>query len=742
MKDADFSRSLDAFFYERQPADLSNCDREPVHFVGAAQAEGALLIVMPGDGTVVASSENLAAQLGREVPPFPCRLEAVLPEQASELREAAGRSNHQHILLRDMVHAPGGDFQAVYHEHREYGFVELVPDGDMSVPAYREKLRILRRFCARIMQATTFDEALALTAEAGRALTGFARVKIYEFQPDWSGKVVAESKADHMPSYKGLLFPDSDIPQQARFLMKMVPYRGIASVHDNVSALTPPRTPAKEPFDLSWSVLRSVSTMHTLYLRNMGVAASFSASLVSRGQLWGLIACHNDKPGFLPFDLWGAVQDLAEALMAKLEQVRSIDEAALLSELRSIEEQVADVVRSKGSVEKSVADVLPHLRTFLKADGFAFQYGTNLYTEGEVPPDELIQELLDWATTKVPGTTFLTNRLADEWPAARAFKDVACGVLIEPVSLHRVCHLIWFRTPVTKTAHWAGNPTKMSTRAEADGTATLLPRNSFAVWAQQHADESEPWTEAEVSAAREILKSVLDIVASQLQLTRSNTNLETFAYAAAHDLKTPLRHIGLVLQMLRAGELEDEAETMKMLDLAAASSERLHSLVESLLKYLALQSKKVEMTDVHLDEVMTEVARLLGPALSDAAATLDAAALPTVKGNRELLTTLLMNLVGNALKYREPSRALHISVRGSTLHNRYELAVADNGPGVPTEHAKSIFEPLKRLHRYQDVPGTGLGLAVCQRIAELHHGTIALDTEYPAGARFLVRLKK
>ena len=742
MKDDDFSRSLDAFFYERQQADLTNCDREPVHFVGAVQAEGALLVVEPSDATVIASSENLGARLGREVPPFPCRLEAVLPEHAAELREMAGHTTHQHVLLSDVIHTPGGRFQAVYHEHREYGFVELVPEGTMSVPEYREKLRTLRRFCARIMQATTFDQALDLTAEAGRALTGFARVKVYEFQRDWSGKVVAESKADHMPSYKGLLFPDSDIPQQARFLMKMVPYRGIASVDDDTSPVTPSRTPAKEPFDLSWSVLRSVSSMHTLYLRNMEVAASFSASLVSRGELWGLIACHHDEPGFLPFDLWGAMQDLAEALMAKLEQVRSIDEAALLTELRSIEEQVADVVRSKGSVERSVADVLPHLRTFLKADGFALQYGPNLYTEGEVPPDDLIQQLLDWATQKVPGATFLTNKLAEQWPAASAFKDVACGVLIEPVSLHRVCHLIWFRAPVTKTARWAGNPTKTLTRAEADGTATLLPRNSFAVWAEQHADESEPWTAAEVSAAREILKNVLDIVASQLQLTRSNANLETFAYAAAHDLKTPLRHIGIVLDMLRTGELEDEAETMKMVDLAAASSERLQGLVESLLKYLALQSKKVEMTDVDLDDVMSEVTRLLEPALAEATATIGVDTLPTVKGNRALLSTLLMNLVGNAIKYREPSRALHISVHGLNLPHRYELAVADNGQGVPAEHAKSIFEPLKRLHRYQDVPGTGLGLAVCQRIAELHHGTIALDTNHEPGARFVVRLKK
>jgi light-regulated signal transduction histidine kinase (bacteriophytochrome) len=127
-----------------------------------------------------------------------------------------------------------------------------------------------------------------------RGLTGFDRVMVYRFDPDWNGEVVAEERRDDLEPFLGLHFPASDIPAQARALylrnwLRLIPDARYAPV-----PLVPERNPHDgRPLDLGASTLRSVSPVHLEYLANMGVIASMSVSLVDRGRLWGLIACHH-----------------------------------------------------------------------------------------------------------------------------------------------------------------------------------------------------------------------------------------------------------------------------------------------------------------------------------------------------------------------------------------------------------------------------------------------------------------
>ena len=755
MKNSDESQSLtgeveslDHFFYKSQNTTLTNCDLEPIHLIGSIQDEGAIIILNPGDMQVVAYSGNLASHLELDLPEhtdFP--LATILPDIAKELSAMSeGFKPTRHYPLIS-VHETGRDnFQCVFHQHRGLGYLEFIPDAGLSAVRYREKLRILRRYCTQIIKADSFEEALQLAAEAGREITEFARVKIYQFQPDWAGKVIAEAKAEHVDSYLGLFFPDTDIPKQARFLMQLVPYRSIANVHDKVSKIYPAnRTKIKKPSDLSWSLLRSSSTVHTAYLRNMGVAASFSASLIDRGELWGLIACHHDQPALIPFDLWGAMQDLATTLMAKLEQERAKEKSMMINRLRDVEESVAAVIKSKRDIEESIVEILPKLRDFLRADGFAFQYGTTLSTAGKVPPDHFIHELLEWAITQTSGTeTYITQFLQKEWPEASQYMDTACGVLIEPVSLYRVCHLIWFRGPITKTTTWAGNPKEKVMRPESDGTETLLPRNSFSRWEEQHKDQSEPWNEAEISSAREILKNMLDILASQLQLTHSNEKLETFTYAAAHDLKTPLRHIRFVLDTIRELKTPEDVAAMEdLINIALQSSVRLQDLIDGMLKYVVMTNDDLKHSTVALDDVIKDVQGLLSHEIDETGTSVEVGKMPTLNADRDLMNTLFLNVIGNSIKYRSTERTARIVLQSNEVPGFVNITVTDNGQGIPEKYASKIFEPLQRLVSDDENSGNGLGLAICQKIMELHAGKISLDTSYSGqGARILLQFKR
>jgi len=158
---------------------------------------------------------------------------------------------------------------------------------DMVLPSVRGAL-------GKLQETSTEAEICWTAAKEARRLTGFDRVKIYRFAPDWSGEVVAEARGDDVESYLGTHFPASDIPKQARelYTRKLLGY--IPDV--NYSPVPLLASVEGPPLDMSHCVLRSVSPIHLEYLRNMGVRATLTISLVIDGKLWGMIACHHGKP--------------------------------------------------------------------------------------------------------------------------------------------------------------------------------------------------------------------------------------------------------------------------------------------------------------------------------------------------------------------------------------------------------------------------------------------------------------
>ena len=153
-----------------------------------------------------------------------------------------------------------------------------------------------------------------------RRLTGFDRVMIYRFDEDWNGQVVAEDRADGLNSFLGLRYPASDIPAQARALYRSQWLRLIVDVGYRPVPLVPPLNPLTgRPLDLSHASLRSVSPVHVEYLHNMGVSASMSISLLDRGELWGLIACHHYAgPHQPPYEIRVAAEFLGQTLSARM----------------------------------------------------------------------------------------------------------------------------------------------------------------------------------------------------------------------------------------------------------------------------------------------------------------------------------------------------------------------------------------------------------------------------------------
>lgn len=223
-------------------------------------------------------------------------------------------------------------------------------------------------------------------------------------------------------------------------------------------------------------------------------------------------------------------------------------------------------------------------------------------------------------------------------------------------------------------------------------------------------------------------------------LQRSNADLEQFAVAISHDLMEPLRMATGHVQLLqrRAGERLG-ADGRETLEHALDGTKRMRGMIMDLLNWSRVGAGESTMGRVDLGAVMKGVVDGMAPTIADASARVEIGALPAVTGDGAQLARLFQNLVGNGLKFRGDAPP-HVRVDAVREGPAWNIRVADNGIGFAPEHAERIFGVFVRLHDRDAFPGTGMGLALCRRIAERHGGGIRAESSPGAGATFVVTL--
>lgn len=220
------------------------------------------------------------------------------------------------------------------------------------------------------------------------------------------------------------------------------------------------------------------------------------------------------------------------------------------------------------------------------------------------------------------------------------------------------------------------------------------------------------------------------------ELTRSNQDLERFAFIAAHDLKAPLQNIGGFAAALAdqfSGKLGPEAE--KYFAIILKSVERMRALIDALLAYSRFGLPGRPFGRVDCAEACDAAAANLSVLISAGAAAVTRGPLPVISGDKALIIQLFQNLIGNGVKYRgkEPPR---VSVGAERRGGEWVISVKDNGIGIAAQYHQSVFEMFTRLHDWDTYPGTGIGLAACRRITELHGGRIWVESEPGKGSVF------
>ena len=483
------------------PAVAPDCLTAPVHHAGAIQSHGYLVSCSRSDWVIRHVSENLGALLG--VPtgslagmPLQEFVEADVLQRVSDAVAAAGVDTAQRVCTAN-VGALMTVCDVTAHAAQDLLHIELEPqarDAGRLPPT-----ALAQRMISGLDVAGDWPAFFGAVARQVHELTGYDRVMVYRFREDDSGEVIAEVHADGMEPYLGLRYPATDIPPPARRLYLRNRIRIIPDASYTPVPVLPAATDGGEPLDMSQHVLRSVAPVHLEYLRNMGVAASMSISIISGGRLWGLVACHHRTPRRVPAatrvaaDLFGMFVSMRVAAREQELAVERFDRAQQLRDALVLR------LASASDFDLALAGELEQARNVLECEGALLRLEDQWHGDGRVPAGELAP-LLAWAADADRAPVPHTEAAAD-WTGPDLDVQGLAGVVAIPLGTPGEW-LFLFRREQAGQVSWAGEPHKAL--VPTDDGVRLAPRRSFALWREEVRGRSRPWSRADLQGAERL----------------------------------------------------------------------------------------------------------------------------------------------------------------------------------------------------------------------------------------------
>ena len=734
--------------------DLSNCDREQIQFSNAIQPHAGVVVFDQANQKIVQVSANIEEILAS---PVDSLIGKTIEEAAPGITPLLSRlkqadTTNRQIHLGEWIYQ-GRDYVIFGHEMGAYTIVEFEfivdPESYPDSRALADLQSNVRLVLQRLERTEGLQPLLDEAAKAIQALTGFDRVMIYKFHHDGSGEVRAEAVSEGLEPYLGLHYPATDIPQPARRLFAMTWLRHLPDVNYVPIPLVPELNPLNGEFtDLSVVASRSVSVMYTRYLQNMGVHATMVMTLLRDGKLWGLVSCmHHQAPRLIPHSIRMACEFVAHMLSMLLAAKESAEFYEYQLESQSVREKLVNRMLMDQVPISALLKGRPNVMDMTKCSGAAVISRSEIFTTGQTPHQQQIRELWSWLVER-GDSIYVTDRLCEHFPPAQEYMETASGLISARVSRLRPEYILWFRPEVITTVNWAGDPTKPVEVEEVSGVAQLSPRQSFSLWKQDVHGMSRPWLDCEIASIDKLRTDLIEIVAAGVEeLERVNTELnfrnqelDSFANAASHDLKTPLRAIHTSSELLRRsleGRMtENEQRRLTTIQKLAI---RMNELIDALLQLSRTGRIEVIREPIDLQELVQELGELVRGVYPLAQIEV-ATPLPTVDADHALTRSIFQNLLVNAAKYTRDRLPLirigHAGDNGEPI-----FFVRDNGIGIDPKHHTQIFRLFHRLHSEQDFGGgEGAGLALVKAAVERHGGKIWLESKLGEGSVFYFTL--
>jgi light-regulated signal transduction histidine kinase (bacteriophytochrome) len=735
--------------------DLTTCDQEAIHTPGLIQPHGILLALREPELTILQISSNTGDFLG--ITPEKLlnqSLSKILePEQINLLQDCLIQEDLQFsnpLELTIKVSDKFIPFDGIVHRSQEVAILELEPTLTKNNTFFKF-YPLIKLAMSKLQAATNVTKMSQILAQEVKKITGFDRVMIYRFDQNWNGQVIAEDKLEHLTTYLSLNYPASDIPQQARELYTQNWLRLIPDVNYQPAAIIPANNfLTQQPLDLSRSVLRSVSHLHIEYMKNMGISASMSISMIKNKRLWGLIACHHQTPKYVPYEIRNACEFLAQMTSLELGTKEDTEDIEYQMQLKFVQAKLVEYMSAEKNFITGLINYQPNLLNLVNAQGAVVYFDHEYFTLGNIPEKKDLENLVKWMNQNLQTDFFYTDRLSQFYPEAEKFADVASGLMAVSISKSQQNYVLWFRPEVLRTVNWGGNPYK-PVEIDKNGGIHLSPRKSFELWQETVKLTSLPWKICEVNSALELRNAIIGVVLRKVdelailnsELERSNNELDAFAYIASHDLKEPLRGIHNYSNFL----IEDYGETLnddgrEKLRTLIRLTQRMEDLIDSLLHFSRLGRVDLSMKPTNLNSLIQEILDLLSARIEETNVEIRIPRpLPTVYCDRIQIGEVFNNLIVNAIKYNDKDQKW-IEIGYLDQSNPVIFYVQDNGIGIRDKHFDAIFRIFKRLHApHKYGGGTGAGLTIAKKIVERHGGKIWLESTYGEGSKFYFTLQ-
>jgi light-regulated signal transduction histidine kinase (bacteriophytochrome) len=729
--------------------DLTNCDREPIHIPGKIQSHGFLIAVDKNTFSITYLSENTGDFLKEQA-------KNLLNQSLSGLNHLIQQHNPE-FNIEDLlklgiirksfdaisphpVEINGNPFYLIISPSDDNWLLEFEP-----VTLQYDIQSSIGRSASSMLQGKSVAALLSSAALEVKKLINYDRIMIYKFLDDGHGEVVAEEKEDNLEPFFGLHYPASDIPKQARELYKLNLTRLIA----NVNAQDSPIITFKEdqPLDLTNGGLRAVSPIHIQYLKNMGVHSSFSISLISHGELWGLIACHNYSSKFIDYKAREGSKLIGQILSSALEYRQDEEDAEVIKQFKDTASLLADHLDRDKYLVEAITTHKTNILDVTKAGGVAIIFENELKTIGNVPSAEEIWELSHWLKNTSDESIYYTHRLPEIHSPAKKYKSTAAGILSCTLNKELGEMIIWFKPEIISNVNWAGNPEKPAAPSE-NGLLSLSPRKSFEIWSQVVNNTSEKWLAEEIASVlriREIIITDINKKANEIRqlnekLQAAYEELDTFSYTISHDLRTPLTSIKTYAELLLKNKSIDEGGR-KMLDRILNGANKMNFLIKEILNLARVGRSDVVFETVDMDSLLNEIKNEVLTAFKADSSELILGQLPNLKGDRTMIAQVFTNLIGNAVKYSMMADKPKIEVYGTVEGGEIIYAIKDNGIGIDNRYYDRVFELFKRMDNVKEIEGTGVGLAIVKRVVEKHNGRVWFESKLNVGSTFYVAFK-
>ncbi|MET3717584.1 light-regulated signal transduction histidine kinase (bacteriophytochrome) [Pseudomonas sp. PvP001] len=509
---------------------LANCEDEPIHRPGAIQPHGAL-IALDAEGRVLSRSANLMATIGLDVLPGSTPDGELLGGDVLALiAEGLASSDHWANSVESVL--LGRLFDVVAHRHLQILYLEFEPRRTAS-GSFSQFALYAQRIISQMQNRHDIDALLSRVTQEIRNMTGYDRVMAYRFRPDLSGEVIAEAHREDLESYLGQRYPASDIPAQARLLYILNPIRLIADVTYAPAPLIPSLDPRTgQPFDLSFSTLRSVSPIHCEYLTNMGVRASMSVSIVVGGKLWGLFSCHHMSPKTMAHPLRMSFQVISQVCSALVERLEHNLATQTLKQASDQQQRLMTLARDSEDLVSALAGDPDNIASLIPCDGAAVVMSGRTQSIGG-HFDALCRQVLEHVEQDPNLEVFHT----EHWQGSASERNTSgyCGILAVRFHRQESGWVMWLRKEEINNVRWGGKPEKII-KVGPSG-ARLTPRGSFEAWEEVVRGRSASWGDTDIAIAEKLRRDLVELCLSRA--SEIDGMRQRLIAMLGHDLRNP-----------------------------------------------------------------------------------------------------------------------------------------------------------------------------------------------------------